>query len=230
MTITRVTQQMMSRQSLAGLQSNLTRLAELQEQMTTGRRINRPSDSPIEATSAMRLRASRTEAQQFARNSQDGLGWLGQLDTSLQTMSNSLRQARDLALTGANGVGGQAALDALATEVEQIRSGLISTANATYLDRPVFGGITAGSTAYDASGTYVGTTASVDRSIAPGVNISVNIDAETVLGPAGSSVFDELTDLANALRAGDMPAVRSSIDNLTSTSTTETPSVWEPWR
>ena len=70
-------------------------------------------------------------------------------------------RARDLALQGANAGGaGPAAREALAAEVDQIRRRACSTdANTTYLGRPVFGGVTAGAEAYDATGTFVGTPA-----------------------------------------------------------------------
>ena len=58
MTITRVTQGMMMDRSYLSLQTGLSRLAKTQEHLSTGRVLNRPSDSPTDTTSAMRLRAS----------------------------------------------------------------------------------------------------------------------------------------------------------------------------
>ena len=53
MAITRVTQNMMTQRSLTGMQTSLSRLAKLQEQLSTGRVLNRPSDSPTGTTSAI---------------------------------------------------------------------------------------------------------------------------------------------------------------------------------
>ena len=63
MAIQRVTQNMLSQRSLFSLQSGLSRLSALQEQLSTGRVLNRPSDSPTDTTSAMRLRSSLTESE-----------------------------------------------------------------------------------------------------------------------------------------------------------------------
>lgn len=82
MTTFRVTQTMLSQRSLEGMQLGLGRLARTQEQLSTGRLINRPSDDPTGATSAMRVRSSIADAQQHARNAEDGLGWLGQVDST----------------------------------------------------------------------------------------------------------------------------------------------------
>ena len=83
MTINRVTQNMMMDRSYLSLQTGLSRLAKTQEQLSTGRILNRPSDSPTDTTSAMRMRASLADEKQYVRNAEDGLGRLGQIDVTL---------------------------------------------------------------------------------------------------------------------------------------------------
>jgi len=215
MAITRVTQNMMSRNSVDAMQTSLGRLARLQEQMSTGRVLNRPSDSPTDTTSAMRIRSSLADAKQYGRNASDGNGWLSTIDAALTGANDQVLRARDLALQGANeGVAGQTARDALAAEVDQIRAGLINTANSNYLGRPVFGGVTAGAQAYDATGTYVGTPGSVDRTVGQGTTVRVDVDGNTVFGPAGNSVFDHLSALSNALRTNNQAGISASITAL----------------
>lgn len=215
MAISRVTQTMMSRHSVDSLQTSLSRLARLQEQLSTGRVLNRPSDSPTDTTSAMRIRSSLADVTQYGRNAEDGNGWLSTLDAAMTSATGQLLRARDLALQGANeGVAGPAVREALAAEVDQIRNGLISTANSDYLGRPVFGGVTAGPVAYDDTGTYVGTPGAVNRTIGEGASVRVDVDGTTAFGPTGSSVFDHLADLATALRANDQATISASIDAL----------------
>ncbi|KAA1417721.1 flagellar hook-associated protein 3 [Nocardioides humilatus] len=211
----RVTHRMLSQTSLDYLQLGLGRLAKVQEQLSTGRVLNRPSDDPTSVTAAMRVRASMAEQEQYSRNAQDGVGWLGQVDTTLSNATDAVRRARDLALQGANTAAvGQTAREALAIEVEDIRAGLVATANSTYLGRPVFGGITAGSRAYDDTGTYIGVPGDVTRRVADGVTVQVDVDGRDVFGDGAASVFAELDDLATALRAGDGVTIRSSINDL----------------
>jgi len=211
----RVTQRMLTQTSLDYLQLGLGRLAKVQEQLSTGRILNRPSDNPTDVTAAMRVRDSIAQQAQYSRNAQDGKGWLSQIDSTLSGVTDTVRRARELALQGANsGAMGPAAREALATEVDELRNGLISSANATYLGRPVFGGVTSGSAAYDATGTYVGVPGDVTRRVADGVTVQVDFDGRDVFGDAGTSVFAELDDLAAALRAGDTAAIRTGIDDL----------------
>src|SRR6478735_30925 len=144
----RMTQSMMSHQAMGGMQMGLNRLAKVQEQLATGRIINRPSDDPTGATSAMRIRTSAAAQEQYVRNGEDAMGWLNQLDSSLADSTDLVRRARELAIQATSGAVGQPSRDALAGEIDQIIDGLMTTANATYLDRPVFGGITDGKRAY----------------------------------------------------------------------------------
>jgi flagellar hook-associated protein 3 FlgL len=217
MAITRVTQNMMTRQSLDSLQGSLGRMSRLQEQLSTGRVLNRPSDSPTGTTSAMRLRDTLAATQQYQRNAQDGLAWLGTIDSTLTSVIDQTREARDQALQGANtGALDPAARDALATTVEQLRIHLLAAANTTHLGRPVFGGVTAGTQAYDDTGTFVGQTVTggVTRTVADGVTVRVDADAAAVFGPAGDTVFDHLEALSTALRTGDEAGVRTQIGTL----------------
>ncbi|HEY9565669.1 MAG TPA: flagellar hook-associated protein FlgL [Nocardioides sp.] len=215
MALGRVTQNMMVRQSLTAIETNSSRAAKLQEQLASGRRLNRPSDSPTDTIAAMRVRAEAAANKQFAANAQDGIGWLGQLDTTLASMTSQVRRARELALTGANdGAMSPASREALAVEVDQIRESLITQANTDYLGRPVFGGVTAGSKAYEADGTYIGTPAAVNRTVADGVSVRVDVDGLAVFGTAGDSLFDDLAALSSALRAGDGDEIRAGIDIL----------------
>ena len=215
MTINRVTQNMMMDRSYTSLQAGLSRLARTQEQLSTGRIINRPSDSPTDATSAMRIRAALSDQKQYARNAQDGIGWLGQIDSTLTSVTTQIRRAKELALQGANSANtSQQAREALAIEVEQIRDSLISEANSTYLGRPVFGGVVNGPSAYSSAGAFVGVEGDVSRTVGRGVKISVIVNGPEAFGPDGATVFDDLAELATSLRAGDSATLQGKLGDL----------------
>ncbi|GAB2642195.1 flagellar hook-associated protein FlgL [Nocardioides ginkgobilobae] len=211
MVMIRVTQNMVVGRSLTSLQAGLDRLAQTQEKLSTGKNLNRPSDSPTDATTSMKIRVQVAQTQQHVRNAQNGLGWLDVTDTTLQGMADNLRRVSELALQGANASITGTTSAALATEVAQIREGLLAQANTTYLDRPIFGGVTSGSQAFDATGAYVGVDAPVERSVADGVKVRIDISGTDVVGPNGASLFDDLTALENALRTGDKTAVQAGI-------------------
>lgn len=215
--IGRVTQRSMAAQTMTNLQGNLNRMAELQERMSSGKQISRPSDSPTGTVSAMQLRGEIRDNQQWSRNADDGLGWLGTIDTALTAAMESTRRARNLTVGGLNdGALSPAAAEAIALEIDSLRSGLIGLANTRYLDRPVFGGTTNGTQAYDDAGTYAGpvTSPPVLRTVGAGTTVRVDQTGPEVFGPAGSDVFTVLSDISAALRSGDATALRAGLGSL----------------
>ena len=215
MAINRITQHMMMDRAYSTLQTGLGRLAKTQEQLATGRVINRPSDSPTDATSAMRIRAAVADQTQYVRNADDGIGWLGQIDSTLTSVLGQLRRANELALQGANAANSSPqAREALAVEVEQIRESLISSANATYLGRPVFGGVVNGEKAYSADGDFIGVEGDVVRAVARGIKVEVNVNGPAAFGAPGASMFDDLAALATSLRTGNESAIRDGIGDM----------------
>ncbi len=215
MAMIRVTQNMVTNRSLTSLQAGLDRLAQTQEKLSTGKNLNRPSDSPTDATTSMKIRVQLAETQQHVRNAQNGLGWLDVTDTTLSGMADNLRRVSELALQGANASITGTTSGALATEVAQIREGLLAQANTSYLDRPIFGGVTSGTQAFDATGTYVGADAPVQRSVADGVKVRIDVSGTTVVGPNGANLFDDLAALESALRLGDKAAIQAGIAAIT---------------
>ncbi|MCL8027647.1 flagellar hook-associated protein FlgL [Nocardioides bruguierae] len=216
MVVLRVTQNMMVRSSLTGLQSGLSRVADVQEKLATGKNINRPSDDPTDAVVSMRMRSELSRAQQHVRNGQDGLSWLTMAETALTSTNDNLRRVHELALTGANGTSSATSREAMATEVEQIRAAMLDDANTSYLGRPVFGGVTAGSKAFDDTGTWIGVPGAVQRTVADGVRLRVDVEGTDVFGDGASSVFAELDALATALRSDDKASISAAIDSMTS--------------
>ncbi|WP_172636418.1 flagellar hook-associated protein FlgL [Aeromicrobium massiliense] len=204
----------MTLSSLNNLQASLGRLAQSQEQLTTGKRINRASDDPTDAARAMRTRSSLADHEQYARNGADGATWLNLTDSRLQSMNDSLRRVHELGLIGGTDTNVGAAREALAVEVEQLRDKLLTEANATYLGRPIFGGITSGDKAFADDGTFVGTSGDVQRTVADGVDVVINSDGQALFGSGATSMFAELDALANAIRAGDKVAIKAGIDQV----------------
>jgi flagellar hook-associated protein 3 FlgL len=218
---TRVTQRSITTTSLAGLQANLERLGKLQQQLSSGRQISVPSDSPTGTVTALQLRGEMATNAQYGRNAQDGEGWLGTIDTAIVSSLGNLNRVKDLTLQGiTTGASGPLAREALATEIEQIRDGLIQTANARYLDRPVFGGATALPTAYDATGTFTGDSTPITRTLGDSTTVRVDLTGPEVYGTGSGQLFTVLTDVAAHLRTspdqldGDLGRLQAATDKM----------------
>src|SRR5947209_12879660 len=154
----RITQRSVVLTSLNGLNVNLAAVNKLQQQLSSGKQIGQPSDDPTGTNTAMLTRQSQAGNAQHARNISDGRTFLDATDSALQTMLDQVRRVRTLTVQALNG----GALDAnsqadIATEVSGIRESLLGQANQLVQGRPLFGGATSGSQAYDATtGAYTG--------------------------------------------------------------------------
>ena len=203
--IGRVTQQTMQRSTLANLQLNLSKMSSIQQEMSSGKRISKPSDDPSGTSLALSMRSEQRSYTQFARNIDDGLGWLSAADASMQSAVTQLRRARDLTVQGGSGSLNAAGREALATEIESVRDGLISEANTSFQGRNVFAGTSNSAVAFDSSAGYAwnGTAAgTVERRISPDATVRADADGSAVFGNGSTSVFALLDSIAADIRAG----------------------------
>jgi flagellar hook-associated protein 3 FlgL len=211
----RITQGSIAASSLANLQASLQRNAQLQEQMTSGKTINRPSDSPTGIVSVMTLNRQISSNEQFSKNAADGSAWLANVDTTLQTVNQRLQRVRNLVLqassTGSNDL---TARQAIATEVTSLREEIVGLSNTNYGGRPLFGGTTSNSTAYDpATYDYLGNDGAITRRLDASTTIEVGASGQAVFGAGSTSVFALLDDIA-ANATGDTTKLAGNLQDL----------------
>jgi len=104
-------------------------LADVQEQLTTGKRVNRASDDPAAAARAERALASigRSETSQRAVDASKVL--MTQAESTLGDAGNLLQRARELMVAAGNASYGDAERSGLADELQSIRDQLLALAN-----------------------------------------------------------------------------------------------------
>ena len=196
----RVPNQMLVSNSLIALQKSFQKLSDLQGEASSLKRLSKPSDAPADVVSAMSLHASLARGDQYARNISDAQGWLGNADNALTSVVTQLQKVNDLVVQASNSSLDANARQGIATQIDSIRQSLIGVANTQYAGRPIFAGTAGGDTAYDASGKYVGVSSAVERNIAPGQRIQVNVNGDTVFGQPGSDLFNTLTQISQAVQ------------------------------
>ncbi|WP_226346442.1 flagellar hook-associated protein FlgL [Agilicoccus flavus] len=216
MTGMRITQNSMNRTQLAGLNTSLGRLQQTQEQLTTGKRISRPSDDPVGTVSALRFRDEQSQLEQFGQNITDGLSRLSAADDALTQTANMTNSIRTQTIAALNGVNGADQRKAYAESIRQLREGLLQQANGQYGGLPLFGGTTPNGNAFDpATGEYQGNTFPVLRQIngSPGEagQMNVGVNGDEAFGDALSTT-GALAKLADAIEAGDLDGMREGLN------------------
>lgn len=109
-------------------------------QVSTGRRIQQPSDDPVGTARAMDFRSRSIEILQYIDNSEQAISWLNCTDDALMTLTNYLQRVRELVEAGANRPLPVEVCEAYANEIDAIRDGIMQVANTTYDNRFIFGG------------------------------------------------------------------------------------------
>jgi flagellar hook-associated protein 3 FlgL len=208
--VTRITQNMISRNLLSDLHTTTERLARTQQKMSSGKELTRPSDDPFAVSRALQFRGDLAANRQHQRNVAEAEAWQDVTDTSLGQMGDMVLRARELVVRGATGSAGQTSRDAIATEIEQLIDSLKTVANAQYAGRYVFAGSETLTAPYQlgASDAYAGNTAAIRREIGPNVQIDLNVSGRSVLGDGSSGLIATLRTVVADLRAGDTAALQ----------------------
>ncbi len=98
----RVTNKMLSNGFLADMRSNLQNMRKLQQQMTSGKEIRRPSDDPFKVARAMQLHTDIGTNKQYNENISDTINWLDTTDTALGQVGDVLQRVRELLISAGN--------------------------------------------------------------------------------------------------------------------------------
>lgn len=136
----RVTMKELSKQMKSVVSDRYADLARLQEQLSTGKRILRPSDQPVDAANDIKLKTQLAKQTQFHTNIQDGLSFMNVSDTAMQSMNSIMQRLRELAIQGASDT--LSALDraSIQQECDQLSRQLITLTNTNYKGDYIFGG------------------------------------------------------------------------------------------
>ena len=219
----RITNNMMVQRVLRNITNTAERLTEYHGQLSSGRRLEVPSDDPVGVGTALRLRAGIQEVTRYRANVDDGIGWAESTDAALGHAVDILQRARELAVAGANDTLAQPSRDALAREIDQLLEQLVQVGNTTHNGRYIFAGFQTMSPPFTLQAgpprqvVYNGDGGQMYREIGAGVTVSLNLTGEDVFGLVDKGtpnerveVFDILIRLADDLRAGNTAAVGSA--------------------
>ena len=213
----RITMSMMAASTLANIQRNQQRTEQLQNQITSGSRLTKPSDDPIGVAHALSFQESIDHTDQYLTNIEQAGAWLETTDAALGTVTGLLQRARELAVQAASDTFSSQDRASIQAEVAQLQQHALDLAHSKHGAYYVFAGTKSDQPGYlqAASSTttptaYQGNAGQIQREISPGVALTVNADAQATFNP----VFDALTQLNAGLTANSSSQISASIDAL----------------
>ncbi len=220
----RVTNNMMVNTFLSNLNNNMREMDKIQQHLSTGKKLNKPSDDPINIIYSLRLNSGLSEIERYTANVNSASSWLELTDTTLDNVGNILQVVRQRTINGANDSLPQASRIALAEEIKQLREQLLQLGNTSYDGRYIFAGHQTTTVPFNTlTGAYNGDSGIISYEVGAGINININVPGDQAF-KAPVDMFQLLTDISNDLVAGNtanlsgvhLAAIDTATDNLLS--------------
>jgi flagellar hook-associated protein 3 FlgL len=136
----RITQSMLASNSLKNLSESYRRMGKYEDQLSTGKKITKPSDDPVVAMKGMTYRSNLKEVEQYKRNLSELYLWMDNSESGIDQANSALQRVRELTIQGMNDSYSPEDRQAIAREVEQLKQSLVATANTQVSGRYIFHG------------------------------------------------------------------------------------------
>lgn len=136
----RITNNMLSSNYLRNMQRNLTNMKTLQNQLASGKEIQKASDNPYKTSRSMQLHAEISSNIQYNENIKDTSNWLDTTDTALSQMGNVFGRIETLLVNAGNGAYGPDERIAIQDEVKEKVNELSQILNTNFDGSYIFGG------------------------------------------------------------------------------------------
>lgn len=192
----------------------------LQQEISTGKRINQPSDDPYGLAQSLTLTAVKNSLTQYNSNLTYAQQFLSESNNALTSINSMVGQAYQLAVTAANSTTDQTARQGMVDQVNQMEQQLVSLANSQGSNGEyIFAGQKTQATPFTVTGgalVYSGDANNVNVEVGPNQTMTVNTQAGTMF----SNLYSQLETFKNDLSSGNVGAISNvDIANLQSSQT-----------
>ncbi len=214
----RITNKMMTNNMMSNINKNKLNMTTLEQQYSTGKKIQKPSDDPIVTVRALKLRTNLTELEQYyEKNIPDAKSWLDVTESALTTVNDVLKQINTYCVQGSTDTLTATDRSSIVENLEQMKQQIYQEGNTNYAGRYVFTGYKTDSSliftedtdnlTYSITENITGEEIQVSNKVTGGYDIT-DFDDNTV-------TFDEAPQLVKTYR------MQLSYDQLNNTAPTE---------
>ena len=213
------------------LPNRLNDIARTQEQLTTGLRINRPSDDSNAFQQARQLEILQQRFAHFEDSITSARSWLGTAQNNLDSLSEVFSEIYQEGVRASNSTLQEGEREEVAQLMEKLLENVVELLNAQNNDEYVFSGtrtsvkpfsVDAADPTSDGAGVvYYGNSDGIFRQIGPDSSLEVNITGDQVVqvdkdldGTTDFTITESVQSFINALRANDTEAMNSSLSQI----------------
>jgi flagellar hook-associated protein 3 FlgL len=192
------------------------------QQISTGRRVNQPSDDPATAAALVQNQSRGDAVDQYTQNGNTVLDMVQTADSALSSVVSDVNQAISVGVEGANGTMSDTDRQTLANQVAGTLSSVVSLANTSYGGIHLFGGTATTTVPFTADTTstsgyqYNGNDGVNSVAIGDGYEVPVNVPGDQLFQHSGADLLGSLQQLVTALQGGDTTAIGTATNQLRS--------------
>ena len=218
---TRVNLETFISSTLANVQKSTSNMSRLQEQISTGKKVNRASDDPAGARKILSLRSEDLRLDQYASNIQTATQSLDFNAAALSNTSDIVQRITELTMQGVSGATDQSGRTIIANEINQLLETIMQSANSQRLGRYTFAGTETTTEPFvatrNASGnisavSYNGNRETIQYNVGPNTNTTVNLTGDEVF--VKTRLFQTIVRIRDNLKDGAITFATNELTNL----------------
>jgi len=211
---------MMTQDLLRNLEATQSRMSQIQNQMSSGYRITRPSDDPVGIQNALRMKSNISAVEQWKSNADEALGLMDTTDGTLADMTSMLQRVKELAVQGSNGTLSESDRQSIAIEVDQISEQLRLLANTKNGLKYIFSGTETDKELITQDPLtseliWQGNGEDVKFEVGNNLSLPISINGQTLFKEpltGAPGVFETLSTLSTALKDNNTEGIENSLE------------------
>jgi len=197
------------------------KMVDLNKQISSAKRINKPSEDPVGMASVLVSRTELNAFNQFSENISYANSWLTSTDTILQDVDDLLARAAELATSQSSSTATADTRIGAAEEINEIYQQILGLANSKYGNKYMFGGTMTQTAPFEDVGgvvQYQGNDDAFSIKIGKTDMVQVSISGSDVFANPSGNILSTLSNLEQALRNNDQSAISASLTDIEASS------------
>lgn len=219
----RITDSFRSRTIITNLNQSRERMTNLQEQLATGKKLNRPSDNPTDMAIAMRMKTLLENNNQYNGNIDNSIAAMNAQENAMNDVYEMMVQLKEIAIEGASD--SVSVRNSLALQVGQMFENLIEIANSKVDGKYIFGGTETLAQPFIINGAgeaeYKGNQEPIFRQVNENTRVESNLNGIEIFMPGKNgtinifqTMIDLKTDLENDTDPNQSQKINAKIDDI----------------
>lgn len=201
------------------VQAREMELARIQEQLSSGKRVLRPSDDPSAFTEARQMEVLRDRYDQYLRSIDSSTNWVDHTQDALDGLAGLFTEAYERGVRIHSDSFSSGDREAEATKLEAILENVVDTLNTRAGGEYIFAGTRTTVKPFTQAGpvvTYNGDTGARERYIGRTLKMDINVDGQRLHDTGqGYTITGALQDLIDAVRSGNPAQMDTALQEIT---------------